>query len=178
MVRAACLSVGLVALLAACGPSGETPAEAPADAAAETAPAAEPSDVETPPSDAALTAASPEQLTLARLRSACRATIAVVHEQSVEAVRVEGLEGTTVNLSWPAPVDGGRRTAQCRIEGPLVTWRPTGLPDPDQMRWMNQASDPVISYAVDGERIVVTQLFPDGTTATAKAPVAAEEEVR
>ena len=59
-----------------------------------------------------------------------------------------------------------------------MAWRPTGLPDPDQMRWMNRREDPLVTYAVDGPRVTVTVLNQDGTTTTAQALVASEEEVR
>ena len=88
------------------------------------------------------------------------------------------MEGEVVNLSWAAPVDGGRRRAQCRVEGDLVTWKPADAADPEQARWMNQSGDPAVRFVLDGEAITINTTLPDGTTATEQYAVAAEQEAR
>ena len=84
----------------------------------------------------------------------------------------------TRNLSWRAPVDGGRMRADCRVEKDLIVWKPLDLPDPTFVRWMNQSDDPVVRYVMDGETITITQTLPDGTTEQAELAVPAEEEAR
>ncbi len=143
--------VGLLALalaLAACGDS--TPA-----------PAAEQA-TEAPASDAVATA--PGVITPADLPRVCRAGLAAIHGQRVADIQIEGIEGEIVKASWRAPVDGGRLFADCRVQGDVVTWRPTSLPDPAQERWMDTAEDPVVRFVLRGEEIEVNQTFPDGTS--------------
>ena len=135
--------------LSACGQG------APAPAADETVAA------EAPGSDAAV--AAPEALTAADLPRVCRAGLAAIHGQRVADIRIEGVEGEIVKTSWRAPVDGGRLFADCRVQGDVVTWRPTSLPDPAQERWMDTAEDPVVRFVLRGEEIEVNQTFPDGT---------------
>ncbi len=142
--------VGVAALtLAACGEREAAPA-------GEGAPAAAP---------APITQSEPTiELTETGLRDVCRAVLSVVHEQQPPNLRADGVADGVVSLSWPAPVDGGRRTAECRVSGDVVSWRPTGLPDDGQERWMDSAQDPILRFEQDGQTIIVIQTLPDGST--------------
>ncbi len=152
--------------LVACGPAEEKAAPTPAEAVSATVPA---SDAET---------AAPAAPTAADLRRVCRAGLAAIHGQTVAAIEIDGLEGEVVNASWRAPVDGGRRRAQCRLDGDLVTWKQVDAPTPDQHRWRTPSGDPVTRYADDGETVTITTTLPDGTTAAEEYAVAAEQEAR
>ena len=161
MRRALILSLTAMAL-SACGKPAET---TPAETVAATAPV----------SDAV--ALSPAVLTAVDLRRVCRAGLAAIHGQQVEAIELTGLEGQVVDAQWRAPVDGGLKRAQCRAADGLVVWKPLDLPDPASVRWMNQSGDPVVRYAMRGDEIEITQTLPDGTTQTATEVVRAQEEV-
>ncbi|ADL01254.1 hypothetical protein [Brevundimonas subvibrioides] len=163
MRRALILTVAAVAL-AACGEPAET-AATPAEKVAATAPV----------SDAV--AQSPAVLTAVDLRRVCRAGLAAIHGQQLADIELTGLEGQVVNAQWRAPVDGGIMKAQCRAGDGLVVWKPLDLPDPEAVRWMDQAGDAVVRYVIRGEEIEITQTLPDGTTQQAMMPVRAEEEV-
>lgn len=108
--------------------------------------------------------APPIVLTAVDARRICRAGLAAIHGQRPGDIQIEGIEGEIVKASWRAPVDGGRLFADCRVQGDVVTWRPTSLPDPAQERWMDTAEDPVVRYVLRGEEIEVNQTFPDGTS--------------
>ncbi len=144
--------VGVLAALslAACGQEAEQDAPTPAEVVSATAPA---SDTE---------ASVPVVLTADQLRRVCQAGLAAIHGQTVADIQIDGLEGRVVNASWRAPVDGGRRRAQCRVEGDLITWKPVDATGPDQDRWMNQAGDPVTRFVLDGETVTINQTLPDG----------------
>ena len=129
-----------------------------------------------PTSDAVPTA--PRVLGADELRRVCRAGLAGIHGQRLTDISVDGVEGEVVNASWRAPVDGGVRRAQCRVEGDLITWKPADAGSPEQARWMNQSGDPVTRFALDGETITINTTLPDGTTATEQYAVAAEQEAR
>ena len=153
--------------LAACGERAEEAAPTPAEAVSATPPEA---------TDAA--PAAPTVLDAADLRRVCRAGLAGIHGQAVGDITIDGLEGDVVNASWRAPIDGGRRRAQCRVEGDLITWKPVDAPTPDQNRWMNQSGDPVTRFVLDGDAITINTTLPDGTTATETYSAAAEQEAR
>ena len=152
--------------LAACGERAGEAAPSPAEAVSAAPPA----------SDAAPDA--PRVLDAAELRRVCRAGLAGIHGQQLADISIDGVEGEVVNASWRAPVDGGRRRAQCRVEGDLITWRPADAAEPEQARWMNQSGDPVTRFVLDGETITINTTLPDGTTATEEYAVAAEQEAR
>jgi hypothetical protein len=151
--------------LAACGERADAPAT-PAEKVSAANPA---SDGE---------ASVPAVLNAADLRRVCRAGLAAIHGQDLSAIQIDGLEGHVVNASWRAPVDGGRRRAQCRVDGDLVTWKPADAPAPEQDRWMNQSGDPVTRFVLDGDAITINTTLPDGTTATEEYSAAAEQEAR
>ncbi|SFS73018.1 hypothetical protein [Brevundimonas viscosa] len=165
-MRLTALPMLAVLALAACGERTDAPAPSAAETVSATASA---SDAE---------ASVPVVLTAADLRRVCRAGLAAIHGQTIEAMQVDGVEGEVVNLSWAAPVDGGRRRGQCRVEGDLVTWKPVDAPTPEENRWMNQSGDPVTRFVLDGEAITINTTLPDGTTATEQYAVAAEQEAR
>ena len=152
--------------LAACGERANQPAPTPAEV------------VSAAPPESDATPAAPAVLDVANLRRVCRAGLAGIHGQTIGDITIDGLEGDVVNASWRAPVDGGRRRAQCRVEGDLITWKPVDAPTPDQNRWMNQSGDPVTRFVLDGEAITINTTLPDGTTATETYAVAAEQEAR
>ena len=151
--------------LAACGQSGDTAEPTPVEKAAAQAPV----------SDAV--AETPAVLTAVDLRRVCRAGLAAIHGQTLDAIQITGAEGEVLNAQWRAPVDGGWMKAQCRAGDGLVVWKPLELPDPAQVRWMNEAGDPVVRYAIRGEEIEIVQALPDGTTQQAMMAVRPEEEV-
>jgi len=144
--------VGVAALLslAACNAEPEKAASTPVETVSAAAPV----------SDGELSA--PAVLTADQLRRICQAGLAEIHGQGVADIQIDGLEGRIVNASWRAPVDGGRRRAQCRVEGDLITWKPMDASSPDQDRWMNQAGDPVTRFVLDGDTVTINQTLPDG----------------
>lgn len=162
------LSLGFVCVaLAACGERADTNAPTPAE---EVSAAPVKSDAE---------AKAPIVLTADDLRRVCKAGLANIHGQTLSAIQIDGLEGEVVNASWAAPVDGGRRRAQCRVEGDLITWRPVDALTAEQNRWMNQSADPVTRYMLHGgDAIMISTKLPDGTTATETYSVPTEQEAR
>ena len=152
--------------LAACGERAEAPAATPAETVSAANPA---SDGE---------ASVPVVLSASDLRRVCRAGLAAIHGQDLSAIELDGLEGQVLNASWRAPVDGGRRRAQCRVDGDLVTWKQVDAPTTEQNRWMNQSGDPVTRFVLDGDAITINTTLPDGTTATETYSVATEQEAR
>ncbi len=137
---------------------------------------AEEAPVAPPPPTKEGPAPAPVALTEARLRQVCRAGIAAVHGQQLEAVTVERVREGIVDATWRAPVDGGTRRAQCRVDGDMIVWKPLDRPDEAQNRWMNEAGDPLVRFVVTSREITVTTTLPDGKTSAASFPVAAEPQ--
>jgi len=143
--------VGVAALLslAACNAEPEKAAPKPTEVVSAM-----------PPASAAEVSA-PVALTAADLRRVCQAGLGEIHGQGVADIQIDGLEGRVVNASWRAPVDGGRRRAQCRVEGDRISWKPVDATNPDQNRWMDQTGDPVTRFVLDGETVTINQTLPD-----------------
>lgn len=154
MKRTAVIAMGVLTL-AACGQRTETSAPTASASTPERA-------VVTTTPVAARMAVAPVASDLDRV---CRAGLAAIHEQAVDALAVDSLDGGVASLSWPAPVDGGRMRAQCRLEGDRIVWKPLDRPVSEQNRWMIAASDPVVRATVDGDRISIS-------TESAELPVA------
>ena len=166
MRLATVISAGLPALgfltLVACGrsePEVEAPKAAPAPVAV-----------------ASVTPTGP--LSETDLRRVCRAGLAAIHGQEPKAIVITGVAGGLVAAEWPAPVDGGRMKAECRTEAARVLWKPLELPEADDIRWMDQAEDPVNTFVIKGDTVAVTQTYPDGTAETAEISVPATQEAR
>lgn len=160
-MRAAAVIVMTALTLAACG--------AEADKAAPT------TEIVAGPAVSAVDANSAATVVLNETtrRQVCVAGMAAIHGQTIDAagfegetvgaVRVDGTDGTVISLSWPAPVDGGRRFADCRIEGDVIQWRPKRPGSGEAAAWMNGPADPVTRFTIEGDEIRVTQTFDDGT---------------
>ncbi len=153
-MRPAVVIVVTALTLAACGVEPEKAAPTVVDGTAPPAPAAS-----APP-------ATPVALTDADLRRVCRAGLAAIHGQDENSITIDALNGPIVHVSWRAPVDGGRRRAQCRVHGNLVIWRPADRTHPIDERWMDQAGDPVTRFVMDGETVTITQTPPVAGAAT------------
>jgi len=149
-MRALAVMLGMTVALAACGERADAPAPTPVEKVS----------VVNPASDAE--ASVPVVLTADQLRRVCQAGLAEIHGQGVADIQIDGLNGQVVNASWRAPVDGGRRRAQCRVDGDLITWKPVEPTGPGQDRWMNQAGDPVTRFVLDGDTVTINQTLPDG----------------
>lgn len=160
-MRVAAVIVVTTLALAACGPESEKAAPTPEVVAGAVVPAV----------DAG--SAATVVLNEASRRQVCVAGMAAIHGQTIDAagfegetvgaVRIDGTDGNIISLSWPAPVDGGRRFADCRIEGDVIQWRPTRPGSGESAAWMNGPADPVTRFAFEGDEILVTQTFDDGT---------------
>lgn len=150
-MRSLAVMLGMTVALAACGERTDAPAPTPAEKVSAVNPA---SDAE---------ASAPVVLTADQLRRVCQAGLAEIHGQGVADIQIDGLNGQVVNASWRAPVDGGRRRAQCRVDGDLITWKPVEPTGPGQARWMNQAGDPVTRFVLDGDTVTINQTLPDGS---------------
>jgi len=145
-MRAAAVIAVTALTLSACG--------AEADKAAPTSEVVAGPAVAAPP-------ATPVALTDADLRRVCRAGLAAIHGQDEDSITIDALNGPIVTVSWRAPVDGGRRQAQCRVDGDLVVWKPVDRTRPEDDRWMNEAGDPVTRFVLNGEQVTITQTLPD-----------------
>ena len=152
-------------VLGACGDGADKAAPTPAETVSAEA-----------TSDAVVSA--PAVLTDAQLRRVCQAGLAAVHGQDADAIEVEGVANGVVTANWRAPVDGGRMRTECRVEKDLISWKPLDLPDPAQVRWMNQAGDPVVRFTLDADKISITQTLPDGTSEQSQATVSVAQEAR
>lgn len=137
---------------------------------------AEPSPASPPPPPKDGTAPAPRELTEIGLRRVCAAGLASIHGQQPSAITVDGVRERIVTASWRAPVDGGARRAECRVDGDMIIWKPLDRPDEAQNRWMNQAGDPLVRFVATERRITVNTTLPDGTTATESYPVATDQE--
>jgi hypothetical protein len=159
------LLIGTLAL-AACGEPASEPADAPAAAApAESQAAVGPS-------------ATPVTLSEGMMGAVCRTGVGAVYGQPGADVTVLDRAGGVITVGWRAPVDGGQLTAECRIDGNRVLWRPLDRPVAGENRWMDQPGDPVVTYSLDGSTLTVSQSLPDGTTTTTVEAVTTEEEAR
>ncbi len=156
------IAVGLFGL-AACGEREAAPT--PAETVSAQAPASG-------------AVAAPVALNDAQLRRVCQAGLGAIHGQPADDIAVEGVANGVVTANWRAPVDGGRMRAECRVEKDLIAWKPLDLPDPAQVRWMNQSGDPVVRFILDGDKISITQTLPDGTSEQSQATVSVEQEAR
>ena len=149
--------IGACLVLAACGEPADAPAQVEAQPTAVAAPVA---------------------LDEAAIATVCQAGVGAVYGQSGADVMVLDRAGNIVTVGWRAPVDGGQLTAECRIEGDRVLWRPLDRPVAGENRWMDQPEDPAVTYALDGSTLTVSQRMPDGTTTTTVQAVTTEEEAR
>jgi len=160
-MRAAAVIVVTTLALAACGAEPEKAAPTPEVVAGPVVPVGDAGSAPT------------VVLNESSRRQVCVAGMAAIHGQTIDAagfegetvgaVRIDGTEGNIVTLSWPAPVDGGRRFADCRIEGDVIEWRPTRPGSGEAAAWMNGPADPVTRFTFEGDGILVTQTFDDGT---------------
>jgi len=148
--------------LAACGSETEAP---PAEVSV---PAPPPAVVAPPVSAVALTDAS--------LMSVCTAGLSVIHAQAVSALRPEGVAAGVATLSWPAPVDGGRRYADCRVQNDVIQWRTSGGDASQAGVWSTTEADPVVRFTLQGGEIVLTQTLPGGATNQTRMAIPLQQE--
>lgn len=90
----------------------------------------------------------------------CRATIGAVMGRDPKIIKVSKVESGIIHVSYSRPDDGTIWEQRCRIEGQKVIWATeTG-------RWREHPLDEVITYAVTGASLTITQKFTDGSAST------------
>jgi hypothetical protein len=73
-------------------------------------------------------------------------------------MKIDRISENVVFLSYSRPDDGKRWTYKCKVEGERILW------GADDGRWRTHPADSVISFAIDGSSLVVTERFSDGSS--------------
>lgn len=97
----------------------------------------------------------------------CRASIAAIKGKSptiltVDKTEVEAeTEAAVFYLSYQRPDDGNRWHFRCKIDKKRAVWA-----QGKEGRWRDQAEDPTVYFAIDGDEINIRETFPDGSAAS------------
>lgn len=97
----------------------------------------------------------------------CRFGIATVFGRSPEIMKTRHIGGGTYKVSYVRKSDATHWHNKCRVEGNRIVW---GSYDG---RWRTHPADSQVTFAVSGERIVVTDTFLDGSATVKKYSIPA-----
>lgn len=90
----------------------------------------------------------------------CRATIGAVMGRDPKTIKVSKVDSGIIHVSYSRSDDGTIWEQRCRIDGQKIVWAT------NSGRWREHPLDEVITHAVSGTSLTISQKFTDGSTVT------------
>jgi hypothetical protein len=88
----------------------------------------------------------------------CKAGIGIVMGRAPAIMKIDRVDFDVVYLSYVRADDRTRWTYKCQLKGQEILW------GADDGRWRTHPADSVITFAVEGLSLTVTERFSDGSS--------------
>lgn len=88
----------------------------------------------------------------------CKAGIATTMNKNPSIVKFDGSNGDIHEFYYYRKSDGSRWEFRCKLKRDRIVWATPNGP------WRDRSSDPVLEFAIEGNRMAVAEIFSDGSS--------------
>ncbi|EKM0375850.1 hypothetical protein SMX93_001140 [Cronobacter turicensis] len=99
----------------------------------------------------------------------CKAASAAMFGRDHKIMKLDKVESDIAYVHYIRQSDGTRWAIKCKLIGDQVMW---ASDNPDSTgRWRDDPEDSTVKYSVDGKKIIITELYSDGSSTTNAYPL-------
>ncbi len=99
----------------------------------------------------------------------CKASSAAMFGRDLKIMKLDKVESGIAYVHYIRQNDGTRWAIKCKLIGNQVMWA-SGNPD-STGRWRDDPADSTVRYAVEGEKIIITEAYSDGSSSSNAYPL-------
>jgi hypothetical protein len=112
---------------------------------------------------------APAQASEVTVGQACKATSAAMFGRDLKIMQLDKVESGVAYVHYIRQDDGTRWAIKCKLISDQVMWASN---NPDSTgRWRNDPADSTVKYAINGKKIIITELYSDGSSTTNSYPL-------
>lgn len=99
----------------------------------------------------------------------CKAASAAMFGRDHKIMQLDKVESGIAYVHYTRQIDGTRWAIKCKLIGDQVMW---ASDNPDSSgRWRDDPADSTVKYNIDGNKIIITELYSDGSSTTNAYPL-------
>ncbi len=92
----------------------------------------------------------------------CKAASAAMFGRDHRIMQLDKVESGIAYVHYIRQNDGTRWAIKCKLIGDQVMW---ASDNPDSTgRWRDDPADGTVTYAIDGRKIIITEIYSDGSS--------------
>ena len=100
---------------------------------------------------------------------ACKAASAAMFGRDYKIMQLDKVESGIAYVHYIRQDDDTRWAIKCKLTGDQIMW---ASDNPDSIgRWRDDPADSTVRYAVKGKKIIITERYSDGSSATNAYPL-------
>lgn len=112
---------------------------------------------------------APVQASEATVGQVCKAASAAMFGRDHKIMQLDKVEAGIAYVHYIRQNDGTRWAIKCKLIGDQVMW---ASDNPDSTgRWRDDPADSTVKYTIDGKKIIITELYSDGSSTTNSYPL-------
>lgn len=112
---------------------------------------------------------APAQASEVTVGQACKAASAAMFGRDLKIMQLDKVESGVAYVHYIRQDDGTRWAIKCKLISDQVMWASN---NPDSTgRWRDDPADSTVKYAINGKKIIITELYSDGSSTTNSYPL-------
>ncbi|MCH9406067.1 hypothetical protein [Pantoea agglomerans] len=111
----------------------------------------------------------PAQASEVTVGQACKAASAAMFGRDHKIMQLDKVESGIAYVHYIRQDDDTRWAIKCKLIGDQVMWASN---NPESTgRWRDDPADSTVKYAINGKKIIITELYSDGSSTTNSYPL-------
>lgn len=111
----------------------------------------------------------PAQASEVTVGQACKAASAAMFGRDHKIMQLDKVESGVAYVHYIRQDDDTRWAIKCKLIGDQVMWASN---NPESTgRWRDDPADSTVKYAINGKKIIITELYSDGSSTTNSYPL-------
>lgn len=99
----------------------------------------------------------------------CKAASAVIFGRDHKIMKLDKVESGIAYVHYIRQSDSTQWSIKCKLIGDQVMW---ASDNPDSSgRWRDNPADSIVKYAINGKKIIITEVYSDGSSSSNSYPL-------